>query len=510
VKRYDMVVIGGGTAGLVSSVIAANAGARVALIERARTGGDCLWTGCVPSKSLIAAAGLAHGMRTANRLGLPSVDPDIDFARVMDRVHAAVADIAPQDSPERLRREGVEVIDGDARFVGPGRIEVSGRELAYRTALVATGSQPMMPPIPGLADAHPLTNETVWDLRELPRRLVVLGGGPIGCELGQAFARLGSDVTLIEMAPRLLIKEEPEASTLVLEHLSQDGVDVRLSAKAVEVRAAADGHELVIEAGDARATVAFDRILVAAGRRPQSDGLGLEAVGAQTDDRGAVVVDDRLRTSARNVYAIGDVTGQFPFTHVAAYHARVATVNALFRARAKVSYDAVPWVTFTDPEVGRVGLSEEQARERWGERTVTVSAPYARLDRAIAAAEAYGFAKLVGDPKGRLVGATIAAPAGGEAIAELAAWVAKGGKIDDVSRTVHAYPTLAEGQARAADEHVRAKYATPRIRAVTRPALAALRVIDRPLRRGDLARRAMNRPPRAVGLTGGHRRGEEP
>jgi pyruvate/2-oxoglutarate dehydrogenase complex dihydrolipoamide dehydrogenase (E3) component len=480
VKRYDMVVIGGGTAGLVSSVIAANAGARVALIERARTGGDCLWTGCVPSKSLIAAAHLAHQMRTADRLGLATVEPDVDFAHVMDRVHAAIADIAPHDSPERLRSEGVEVIEGDGRFVAPGRIDVGGRQLAYRSALVATGSQPMVPPIPGLADAQPLTNETVWDLRELPRRLVVLGGGPIGCELGQAFARLGSDVTLIEMAPRLLIKEEPEASSLVYEHLSKDGVDVRVGAKAVEVRAAAAGHELVIEAGDARDTVPFDRILIAAGRRPQSDGLNLDAVGAQTDKRGAVIVDERLRTTARNVYAIGDVTGKLPFTHVAAYHARVATVNALFRTRSKVSYDAVPWVTFTDPEVARVGMSEEQARERWGERTVTVSSPYARLDRAIAAAEAHGFAKLVGDPKGRLVGATVAAPAGGEAIAELAAWIAQGGKIDDVSKTVHAYPTLAEGPARAADEHVRAKYATPRVRALTRPALAALRLLDRP------------------------------
>ncbi len=479
-KRYDMVVIGGGTAGLVSSVIAATAGARVALVERSRTGGDCLWTGCVPSKSLIAAAHLAHRMRTADRLGLLAVEPDVDFAHVMDRVHAAIADIAPHDSPERLRAEGVEVIEGDARFVAPGRIDVEGRELAYRAALVATGSQPMVPPIPGLADASPLTNETVWDLRELPRRLVVLGGGPIGCELGQAFARLGSDVTLIEMAPRLLAKEEPEAGDLVREHLSKDGVDLRLSAKAVEVRAAAHGHEVVIEAGDTRDTVAFDRILVAAGRRPQSDGLGLDAIGAQTDERGAVLVDGRLRTSARNVYAIGDVTGQLPFTHVAAYHARVATVNALFRARGKVSYDAVPWVTFTDPEVARVGMSEEQARERWGEHIVTVSSPYARLDRAIAAAEAHGFAKLIGDPNGRLVGATVAAPAGGEAIAELAAWIAQSGKIDDVSQTVHAYPTLAEGQARAADEHVRAKYARSRVRAITRPALAALRLIDRP------------------------------
>jgi len=480
VKRHDMVVIGGGTAGLVSSLIAASAGARVALAEPARTGGDCLWTGCVPSKSLIATAQLAHRMRTADRLGLGGVEPEIDFARVMDRVHAAIAAIAPHDSPERLRAEGVEVIEAEARFVGQGRIAVGGRELAYRTALVATGSEPVVPPIPGLADAQPLTNETVWGLRELPRRLVVLGGGPIGCELAQAFARLGSRVTLVEMAPRLLVKEEPDASTLVGEHLGADGVDVRLAAEALEVRPAGDGHELVLGSAEQPEMVGFDRILVAAGRRPQSGGLGLEAVGVQTDERGAVVVDRRLRTSARNVYALGDVTGHLPFTHVAAYHARVATVNALFRAPRKVDYDAVPWVTFTDPEIARVGMTEEQARERWGREAVAVSSPYARLDRAIAAAEAHGFAKLVGDPKGRLVGATVAAPAAGEAIAELTAWIAQGGKIDDVSQTVHAYPTLAEGQSRAADDHVRAKYASPRIRAVTRPALAALRLVDRP------------------------------
>ncbi|HEV2769318.1 MAG TPA: FAD-dependent oxidoreductase [Solirubrobacteraceae bacterium] len=479
-KRYDMVVIGGGTAGLVSAVIAAGTGARVALAEPARTGGDCLWTGCVPSKSLIAAAQLAHRMRTADRLGLGTVDPHIDFARVMDRVHAAIAAIAPHDSPERLRAEGVEVIEAAAQFAAPGRIVVGGRELAYRTALIATGSAPMVPPVPGLADAEPLTNETVWGLRELPRRLVVLGGGPIGCELGQAFARLGSQVTLVEMAPRLLMKEERDASALVTEHLSADGVDVRLGAAAVAVRPAGDGHVLLLGDAEKPETVGFDRILVAAGRRPHSAGLALEAAGVQTDERGAVVVDERLRTSARNVYALGDVTGQLPFTHVAAYHARVAAVNALFHARRKVSYDAVPWVTFTDPEVARVGMTEEQARERWGRDAVAVSSPYARLDRAIAAAEAHGFAKLVGDPRGRLVGATIAAPAAGEAIAELTAWIAQGGRIDDVSQTVHAYPTLAEGQSRAADDHVRAKYTRPRIRAVTRTALAALRLADRP------------------------------
>ena len=473
-RRYDLVVIGGGTGGLVSALIAAGAGARVALVERDRTGGDCLWTGCVPSKSLIAAAELAHRMRHAELLGLPPYDPKIDFARVMERVHAARREIEPQDSPARLRRDGVEVISADAAFEGPGVIRAGQRELRYRAAIVATGSEPALPPLPGLAEADPLTSENLWDLRDLPGRLLVLGGGPIGCELGQAFARLGSRVTIVEMESRLLLKGEPRASAVVAEHLRADGVEVRTGASAVQVR---DGRELVLEGGE---TLPFDRILLATGRRPRTSELGLNRVGVGTGADGAVTVNDRLRTTGRNVYAVGDVTGGLPFTHVAAYHARVATVNALFRARQSVSYSAVPWVTFTDPEVGRVGLTEEEARERFGEHARVAEFDYSELDRAITAARPYGFAKLVGDPKGRLVGATVAAPDGGEAIAELAAWVAIRGRIERVSRTVHAYPTLAEGPARAADGYLMRRLTSGRVRTLARPALAALRLLDRP------------------------------
>jgi pyruvate/2-oxoglutarate dehydrogenase complex dihydrolipoamide dehydrogenase (E3) component len=475
---YDMVVIGGGTAGLVASRTAAGLGARVVLIDSdpRGPGGDCLWTGCVPSKALIAAAELAHRIRNAQSVGLTPAEPEVDFARVMEHVRGAQATIEPEDSADSLRRDGVEVIEGAARFAGPGRVEIAGggQQLRYRTALIATGSRPVVPDLEGLAAADPLTNETVWNLRERPARLAILGGGPIGCELGQAFQRLGSHVTLVQRRGYLLAREEPEARELIAERLRADGVDVRLGAKPVRVEG---GRRLVVDAGD---PIEFDRILVATGRRPETDGLGLDTIGAELDDHGGVQVDDRLATTAKGVYAAGDAITALPFTHVAGYHGRTVAANALFHARSRVDYHAVPWATFTDPELGRVGLTEAQARERFGDKVTTATHDYAHNDRAITAGETHGFAKLVGDPKGHLVGATVAAPRGGESIAELAAWIAAGRKIDDVSQTVHAYPTFSEGQARAADDYLRQKYLSPRVRRFTRPALALLRRVGRP------------------------------
>jgi len=486
--RYDLIVVGGGTGGLVSVLIAAATGARVALIERARMGGDCLWTGCIPSKSLLAAAALAHRMRNAGSVGLTPVEPEIDFDQVMAHVDRARATIEPQDSAQRLRARGIEVIEAGASFEGPGVLSADGRRLRFRRAIIATGARPLLPPVAGLEQAEPLTSDSVWELRRLPERLLVLGGGPVGCELAQALARLGAQVTLVELAPRLLLREEPRASDLVAAHLQRDGVRLRLRAHAVSVRGASGrgsdrggggGKELMIrDEHGATEAIAFDRVLVATGRSPQTDGLGLQRVGVRTGEGGAVLVDGRLRTTASRIYAVGDVTAALAFTHVAAYQARVATINALFAARRRVSYSAMPWVTFTDPEVGRVGMTEDQARGRWGARAITTSFEYAELDRAIAAGERYGFAKLVGDPKGRLVGATVAAPGGGEAIAELAAWIASGERIDRVSQTVHAYPTFAEGPARAADEYLRVKLAAPRMRALSRWVLRILRALD--------------------------------
>jgi len=475
--RYDLVVLGGGTAGLVSSVIAASVGARVCLVERERTGGDCLWTGCVPSKSLIAAATLAHSIRTAGAVGLEPTEPRIDFASVMNRVHDAIATIEPHDSPERLRREGVEVIEGEARLTGEGTVAVDGRTLRFRSAIVATGSEPIKPELPGLDGESTWNTETIWELRELPRKLVVLGGGPVACELGQAFRRLGAEVTLLQRAERLLEKEEPEASALVLEVLRSEGVDVRLEARAREVRRREGSAELVLANGiRGEEAVAFDHLLLAAGRRPRTDGLGLDAAGVRVGGRGEIEVDERLRTSADRIFAAGDVTGRLPFTHVAAHHARVAVANALFGARRKVD-ETIPWVTFTRPEVARVGMSSAQARERWGERATLARSDYSQLDRAITEGEAHGFALLVGDPRGRLVGATVAAPGAGEAIAELTARVKHSDKIASLSETVHAYPTLAEGPSRAADDHLRERLA--RYRGLARAAVMLRRLVRR-------------------------------
>jgi len=486
---YDLVVLGGGTAGLVAAIVAGELGARVALVERASTGGDCLWTGCVPSKALIAAAGLAQRFRRADRVGLEPVEPRVDFARVMDHVRGVREQIAPHDSPERLRRSGVEVIEAEGAFVAPGVVSADRRRLAARKFLIATGSRPLLPDIPGLAASAPLTTDTVWDIEDRPDRLLVIGGAATGCELAQAFVRLGSTVTLVEGEPTLLPREEPEAQALVARRLGEEGVDVRLGARATlvergQVHLEADGGGNGDRASGAPAqpgasSVPFDRILVAAGRRPDTAGLGLEAVGVEVDRNSAVRVDRRLRTSARGVYAAGDVTGELAFTHVAAYHARIAVANALFGLPQRVDYRAVPWVTFTDPEVARVGLSEADARERWGRRTQVARYPYAELDRAIVAGETEGFAKLVSDPRGRLVGATVAATSGGEAVGELAARIASGGTVVGLSQAVHAYPTFAEGAVRAAEDRALRRWTAPPARALTRSALGVLRILDR-------------------------------
>jgi pyruvate/2-oxoglutarate dehydrogenase complex dihydrolipoamide dehydrogenase (E3) component len=476
--HFDLVVVGGGTGGLVSALVAAGLGARVALVEADRLGGDCLWTGCVPSKSLLAAADLAHRIRHADDVGLVPSEPLIEFTRVMDHVRRTQQAIEPHDSPARLERAGITVVSGHGRFSEPGVIDAGDRRLRYRKAIIASGSRPLLPRIADLAEVNPLTSDSVWQLTSLPRSLAILGGGAVGCELALAFSRLGSQVSLIELDEHLLPREEPRAGRLVADRLAAEGVAVLCRTEVRSVTGSESGGELEVQPSGAAPAIAFDRLLVAVGRSPRTEKLGLEQVGARTDASGFVLVDGRLRTTAAHVYAVGDVTGAMAFTHVAAYQARVAAVNALFGARRKVDYAAVPRVAFTDPEVAAVGLTQAEAASRW-QRPKVVSFEYEELDRAIIDGQPYGFVTLVGDRRGRLVGATIAAPGGSEAIAELAAWIGVGAKIDRVSQSVHAYPTLSEGPSRGANAYVRERYARPGVRLASRAALRILNRVDR-------------------------------
>jgi pyruvate/2-oxoglutarate dehydrogenase complex dihydrolipoamide dehydrogenase (E3) component len=476
----DLLVLGGGTAGLVAAVVAGGIGAEVTMVERDRTGGECLWTGCVPSKALIEAAGLAHRMRHADQVGLTPVDPDIDLAAVMAHVRAAQTAIEPHDAPERVTAAGARVVADQAEFVGPRRVRLAstGAEVTARAVLVAVGSEPALPPVPGLADADPLTTDSVWEVTELPRRLLVLGGGPVGCELGQAFARLGSRVTLVERNARLLAREDPDVGDLLARRLGAEGVDVRTGTSAAGVER---GDPWRVRLDGARpGDVEVDRILVAGGRRPRTAGLGLSRAGIAVTDSGAVRVDTRMRTTARGVYAAGDVTGILPFTHVAAHQAGTAVLNALFWLPRQVRYLPMPYVVFTDPEVARVGLRAGQARARWGDRAVVTRLDLRDVDRAVAAGRTDGWATLVADPTWRLVGATVVAPAAGEVIGELAALVARRARLTDLYGTVHPYPTYGLAAVDAVGELVQARLLTPVTRRLTRPLLAALRAAARP------------------------------
>jgi pyruvate/2-oxoglutarate dehydrogenase complex dihydrolipoamide dehydrogenase (E3) component len=476
-RRYDLVVLGGGTAGLIASVYAAGVGARVALVEQAeQPGGDCLFTGCVPSKSLIASAQLARDMRTAERLGLEASEPSIDFARVMERIHDVVRQAGVRDTAEHLESEGVEVVRALGRFGRPGVVEAGGRALHYRAAIIATGSRPAVPPIPGLEGANFLTTETVWDLRELPTALTVLGGGPTGSELGQAFARLGSRVEIVEAAPVLLPGEDSEAGSCIANILAGEGVTVQLEAPVTQVDPAPEGGGALVAGGR---RLDYDNLLLAVGRAPANGGIGLENVGVELDERGFVKVDARLRTTGDRIWAAGDTVGRMYFTHVAGHQGLTAMANALFRARRSFDYAAVPRVTFTDPEVASIGLSEPEARERLGRDPLVLRHDYAESDRALTAGVARGFAKLV-TGRGRLLGATVVAPAAGESIAELAALIRRHGTVADLSQAIHAYPTYSEGPARAAEQWWSQRYLNVRGRRLLRPLLTTLRALDRP------------------------------
>ncbi|MFG6175727.1 FAD-dependent oxidoreductase [Halomonas sp. THAF12] len=448
---HDVVVIGGGSAGLVASYIAAAVNARVALVERDRLGGDCLNTGCVPSKALIRAARSVAEIRRAPRYGVEAGTPRVDFTAVMAHVHRAIREIEPHDSRERYEGLGVEVIEGEARLEDPWRVCVreddGERLLTTRHVIIASGASPWVPPLPGLESVEVLTSDNLWQLEALPDRLLVLGGGPIGCELGQSFARLGSRVTLVEMGAQLLPREDDDAAAEVEARLVEECVTVRLNAKALRAVALEEGrHGLEIEAEEGTEVLPFDRLLVAVGRRANVEGMGLEALGVETRPDGTLEVDETLRSVLPNVWACGDVAGPFQLTHAGAHQAWHATVNALFGEvrRFRVGYRALPAVTFTDPEVARVGLNEREARARGIAFEVTRYA-LSELDRAIADGQRDGFVKVLTVPgKDRLLGATLVGAGAGEMLAEFTLAMTHGIGLNKLLGTVHPYPTRSE------------------------------------------------------------------
>ncbi|ATJ83456.1 FAD-dependent oxidoreductase [Halomonas beimenensis] len=444
---HDLVVIGGGSAGLVASYIAAAVRARVALVERGKLGGDCLNTGCVPSKALIRAARVANEIRRAPRYGISAGEPEVDFAAVMEHVRGAIRGIEPHDSRERYEALGVDVIAGEARLEDPWRVRVGERVITARHVIIASGASPWIPPLPGLEAVEVLTSDNLWSLETLPERLLVLGGGPIGCELGQSFARLGSRVTLVEMGGQLLPREDADVAGEVEARLREEGVALHLDSRAQRVvQVEGGGHALEVDDGEATVLLPFDRLLVAVGRRANVEGLGLEALGVETRADGTLAVDETLQSVLPNVWACGDVAGPYQLTHASAHQAWHATVNALFGElkRFRVSYRAMPAVTFTDPEVARVGLNEREAMAQGIAFEVTRYS-LADLDRAIAEGQRDGFVKVLTVPgKDRILGASLVGAEAGEMLAEFTLAMTRGIGLNKLLGTVHPYPTRAE------------------------------------------------------------------
>ncbi len=462
--RYDLVVIGGGTGGLVSALGAAGLGARVALIEKHLLGGDCLNYGCVPSKGILRSARAVADVREAGAFGVRCSPPEPDFAAALERMRKLRARISKNDSAQRLREHGVAVFLGAARFVSPDATEVEGARLSFKRAILATGGRAAVPEVRGLRETGFLTNETVFSLTALPRRLLVVGAGPIGCELAQAFARLGSEVTLI--GPRLLPREDRDAAAIVESSLRRDGVRLELNARLTRAERGPEGKTLIFareEREGAEGRASGDEILLAAGRAPNVEGLNLDEAGVRYRKKG-VEVDDHLRTTNPRIYAVGDVASKYQFTHAADALARIALQNALFFGRKKQSGLVMPWCTYTDPEVAHVGLYQQEARER-GLEVETFTVPLEEVDRAVLDGETNGFARIHVGKRGRILGATLVSRHAGESIGELSLAITAGVSMASLARTIHPYPTQAEAWKRAADAWNRGRL-TPRARRV--------------------------------------------
>ncbi len=451
----DLVVIGAGSGGLVAALIAATVKARVTLIEQNKMGGDCLNTGCVPSKALLRSARHAFDLRHGSQLGFSDLEPDLDFQAVMARVQRVISTIEPHDSPERYRGLGVDVELGRGEILTPWEVRVNDRVLTTRNIIIATGAEPFVPPIEHIEQVDFLTSDTLWQLQELPERTVILGGGPIGTELTQAFARLGSQVTQVELLPALLSREDPEFSGMVQGQLEREGVTVLTGHRATSVRVSGPAKSLVVVDGDGvQSLVDFDQLIIAVGRQANVSGFGLEALGVELNPNGTVAVDDFLRTNFPNIYAIGDVAGPYQFTHTASHMAWYASVNALFGSfrKFRVDYSVIPWATFCSPEVARVGINEREAQAEGIDYDVATY-NVADLDRAIADDEAYGLVKvLVARGSDRILGVTIAAQHAGDLISEFVLAMKHGIGLNKILGTIHIYPTFAEMNKFAASE----------------------------------------------------------
>ena len=454
----DIVVLGAGSGGLVSAYIGAVVKAKVTLIEKSKMGGDCLNTGCVPSKALIRSGKLMNNIKHSEKYGVQNATGEVDFAKTMQRVHDVIARIEPHDSVERYSSLGVHVIEGEGRITSPWTVDVNGKTLTTRSIIIATGGSPFVPPIPGLDQVNYLTSHNLWELDTLPKRLVVLGGGPIGCELTQAFRRLGSEVVQVEMAGKIMGREDPDVSEMVRQRFVAEGVQVMVNTKAVSVDVNGDEKSLVCEIEGETIKVPFDEIIVAVGRKANTTGFGLEELGISLNKNGTVSTNDYLQSDFPNIYAVGDVAGPYQFTHVAAHQAWYAAVNSLFGIfkKFRADYRVIPWATFTDPEVARVGLNETDAKEQ--------NIPYELttygiddLDRAIADSSDYGVVKVLTKPgKDSILGVTIVGEHAGDLIAEYVLAMKHGLGLNKILGTIHIYPTLSESNKYAAGEWKRA------------------------------------------------------
>lgn len=453
VETVDAAIVGGGTAGLTVAAGMASFGLSVLLIEQDRLGGDCLNWGCVPSKALVRAAAVAHTVREAQRYGIAAGPPEVDLPAVMRRVAAVQAEVGKRDSAERFRSLGVDVVHGPATFVAGDAVMAGGRRVRARRIVLATGSRPTVAPIPGLAEASVWTNVDALQMTALPASLAVLGAGPIGMEFAQIYRRLGSDVTVLEMAEEVLPREDAEAAAVVRERLAAEGVRFVLGARVLEVRGGPPSTVVRYGRAGATAEVTVERVLVATGRRANSDVAGIERLGVEATPKG-IGVDAYLRTAAPHVWAAGDVSGGLQFTHVAGYQAKLVVRNALFPLKARVNTSAVPWTTYTDPELARVGLTEAEARERLGAVGV-FRYPFSDVDRAVIDGRPVGHVKIVADRRGRIVGAHVVGSDAGDLIQEIVLAMAAGVAVGRVAQTIHAYPSRTEGVLRASEEYWR-------------------------------------------------------